>query len=535
MLPNLDTALLWLKQHPQAVQHFKRGLERETLRFLPDKHLALTPHPTQLGSALCHPWITTDFAESLMEFVTPVREKASELTDFLWDLHRFSLQHMGKERFWPMSMPCFINNESDIVLAQYGSSNLAQYKTLYREGLRNRYGALMQTIAGIHYNFSFDQPYWQRRFPELTEEQQQDQLSARYFNLIRNYLRYGWVIPYLFGASPAICSCFLQGRQTQIPFEQSAHGFLYLPYATSLRLSDLGYTTDTQSNLGINYNQLSQYTASLRAATRRPEPHFQAIDQAIDQASDQADWQSGKQKAKTYRQLNANVLQSEAEFYAQIRPKRVTLPGERAVVALERGGIQYVEVRSLDVNPYSAVGISEQQIYFLDLFMLWCELAEAPPLGDSEQQCCRKNWNKVILAGRKPQQTIGVGCDEHEYSLQAMGEAIFDDLLQLAAVVDCVGQEQGYVQICRELRQAFADPDLTLSAKVLADCQQLGIAAFAEQQAEKFKQAFLSQPYRTLSEQQLQQAVQDSVRQQQAIEQADEVSFEQYLALQNQA
>lgn len=521
MLPKLDTALAWLKQHPQAVQHFKRGLERETLRFLPNKHLALTPHPKALGSALCNPWITTDFAESLLEFVTPVREKAVDLLDFLHDLHRFTLEHLGQERFWPMSMPCFIDDESDIQLAQYGSSNLGRYKTLYREGLKNRYGALMQTISGIHYNFSFDQDYWQARFGELEQNEQQSRLSDRYLNLIRNYLRYGWIIPYLFGASPAICSCFLQGRQTKIAFERSEHGFLYLPYATSLRLSDLGYTTNTQSNLGINYNQLSQYTAALRAATRRPEPHFAQIDHR--------DWQDGK----AHHQLNANVLQSEAEFYAQIRPKRVTEPGERAVAALERAGIQYVEVRSLDVNPYSPVGISEQQIYFLDLFMLWCELAEAEPLGDSEQQCCRKNWNKVILAGRQPGQTIGIGCDSTQYSLQAMGEAIFDDLLQLAEVVDCVGQDHGYVAICRELRQAFAKPELTLSARVLADCLQHGIGAFGDQQAEHFKQQLLAQPYRTLSRQQLEQVAAQSVKQQQALEQADDLPFEQYLAQQN--
>ncbi|MGV6987974.1 glutamate--cysteine ligase [Testudinibacter sp. P80/BLE/0925] len=521
MLPKLDTALAWLKQHPQAVQHFKRGLERETLRFLPDNHLALTPHPAHLGSALCHPWITTDFAESLLEFVTPVREKAGELTDFLHDLHRFALEKMGQERFWPMSMPCFINDESDIILAQYGSSNLGQFKTLYREGLKNRYGALMQTIAGIHYNFSFDQNYWQARFGELSEHEQQVRLSARYLNIIRNYLRYGWIIPYLFGASPAICSCFLQGRKTDIEFERSPHGFLYLPYATSLRLSDLGYTTNTQANLGINYNELNQYTRALRAATRRPEPHFAHIEQR--------QWTDGKK----YHQLNANVLQIEAEFYAQIRPKRVTQAGERAVAALERAGIQYVEVRSLDVNPYAAIGISERQIYFLDLFMLWCELAEAEPLGDSEQLCCRKNWNKVILAGRQPGQTIGVGCDSSQYSLQAMGERIVDDLLQLAEVVDCVGQEQGYVQICQDLRRAFADPEFTLSAQVLTDCLRQGIGHFADQQAEKFKQQLLSQPYRTLNQQQLVQIAQDSLARQHAIEQADTLDFDCYLAQQN--
>ncbi|KGQ71565.1 glutamate--cysteine ligase [Chelonobacter oris] len=517
MLPKLDTALAWLKEHPQAVQHFKRGLERETLRFLPNKHLALTPHPPHLGSALCNPWITTDFAESLLEFVTPVRETAGELSDFLHDLHRFTLENMGQERFWPMSMPCFIDDESEIVLAQYGNSNPGRFKTLYREGLKNRYGALMQTIAGIHYNFSFDDNYWLARFGAAEDPQRKDQLSARYLNIIRNYLRYGWIIPYLFGASPAICSCFLQGRQTDMPFEQSEHGFLYLPYATSLRLSDLGYTTDTQSNLGINYNRLEQYITALRAATRRPEPHFARIDQ-----------QDGQ-----HHQLNANVLQIEAEFYAQIRPKRVTLEGERAVAALERGGIQYVEVRSLDVNPYAAVGISQQQIYFLDLFMLWCELAEAEPMGDAEQQCCRKNWNKVILAGRQPGQTVGIGCDSTEYSLQAMGETIFDDLLQLAQVVDCVGQEHGYTSICRELRKAFADPALTLSARVLADYHKIGIGAFGEQQAEKFKQQFLTQPYRTLSRQQLQQLAQQSVEKQQAMERADSLSFDDYLAQQN--
>lgn len=172
-----------------------------------------------LGSALTHKWITTDFAEALLEFITPVDGDIEHMLTFMRDLHRYTARNMGDERMWPLSMPCYIAEGQDIELAQYGTSNTGRFKTLYREGLKNRYGALMQTISGVHYNFSLPMAFWQAKCGDISGADAKEKISAGYFRVIRNYYRFGWVIPYLFGASPAICSSFLQGKPTSLPFE----------------------------------------------------------------------------------------------------------------------------------------------------------------------------------------------------------------------------------------------------------------------------------------------------------------------------
>ena len=294
MIPDVSQALSWLEAHPHALKGIRRGIERETLRVTENGTLATTGHPEKLGAALTHHWITTDFAEALLEFITPVDDNLDHMLTFLRDIHRYVARNLGDERMWPLSMPCFIEAEQDIELAQFGSSNIGRMKTLYREGLKNRYGALMQTISGVHYNFSLPLEFWQARAGVKDAESGKEQISAGYFRLIRNYYRFGWVIPYLFGASPAICSSFLKGRETSLPFERTEQGMCYLPYATSLRLSDLGYTNKSQSNLGITFNDLQSYVEGLKRAIATPSEEFAKL---------------GVKDGDRYLQLNSNVLQ----------------------------------------------------------------------------------------------------------------------------------------------------------------------------------------------------------------------------------
>ncbi|TXZ85547.1 glutamate--cysteine ligase, partial [Vibrio cholerae] len=258
---------------PEVFQKFSRGLERESLRYTPEGALTQTPHPKALGAALTHRWITTDFAESLLEFITPVSHEVDTLLAQMSDIHHFAQTKLGDEKLWPLSMPCYVGSEEGIVLAQYGSSNTGKMKTLYREGLKRRYGSLMQIISGVHFNFSFPESFWDALFGEQEESARQTSKSAAYFGVIRNYYRFGWLIPYLFGASPALCSSFLQGRKTDLPFE-SIGKTLYLPYATSLRLSDLGYTNSAQSVLQIGFNSIEQYLQGLNEAIRTPSAEF---------------------------------------------------------------------------------------------------------------------------------------------------------------------------------------------------------------------------------------------------------------------
>ncbi|OMQ22218.1 glutamate--cysteine ligase [Serratia oryzae] len=514
MIPDVSQALSWLEAHPHALKGIRRGIERETLRVTADGTLATTGHPEQLGAALTHQWITTDFAEALLEFITPVDDDIDHLLAFLRDIHRHVARSLGDERMWPLSMPCFIEAEQDIELAQFGSSNIGRMKTLYREGLKNRYGALMQTISGVHYNFSLPLEFWQAWAGVEDAESGKEQISAGYFRLIRNYYRFGWVIPYLFGASPAICSSFLKGRETALPFERNAQGMCYLPYATSLRLSDLGYTNKSQSNLGITFNDLQSYVKGLKRAIATPSEEYAKL---------------GVKEGDRYLQLNSNVLQIENELYAPIRPKRVTNSGETPSDALLRGGIEYIEVRSLDINPFSPIGVDAVQARFLDLFLVWCVLADAPEMSSDELLCTRKNWNRVILEGRKPEQTIGIGCDDTREPLTTVGKALFDDLRRVAEVLDSEAGNHQYQQVCDQLVAAFDDPELTFSARILKAMKAEGIGRVGLGLAEQYRNMLMKEPLELLTEEQLAQEQKASWQRQHELEAGDTLSFDEFL------
>ncbi|ELQ6106658.1 glutamate--cysteine ligase [Cronobacter turicensis] len=517
MIPDVSQALAWLTEHPEALKGIRRGLERETLRVTPDGELATTGHPESLGSALTHKWITTDFAEALLEFITPVDGDIDHMLTVMRDIHRHTARALGDERMWPLSMPCYIKEGQDIELAQYGTSNIGRFKTLYRSGLKNRYGALMQTISGVHYNFSLPLGFWQAKCQVEDAESGKEAISAGYFRLIRNYYRFGWVIPYLFGASPAICSSFLQGKPTKLPFEKTDCGMYYLPYATSLRLSDLGYTNKSQSNLGITFNDLHSYVAGLKRAIKTPSEEYAKL---------------GLKKDGEYLQINTNILQIENELYAPIRPKRVTRDGESPSDALLRGGIEYIEVRSLDINPFSPIGVDENQVRFLDLFMVWCALADAPEMSSDELLCTRANWNRVILEGRKPGLTLGIGCETAQFPLEKVGKDLFRDLRRVAQTLDGIHGGQEYQQVCDRLVACFDDPELTYSARILRSMIENGIGGTGRMLADNYRTMLREEPLQTLHEEDFRQEQAASLARQREIEAADTEPFDEWLTKQ---
>ncbi|EKY3223477.1 glutamate--cysteine ligase [Cronobacter dublinensis] len=517
MIPDVSQALAWLTEHPEALKGIRRGLERETLRVTPQGELATTGHPESLGAALTHKWITTDFAEALLEFITPVDGDIDHMLTVMRDIHRHTARALGDERMWPLSMPCYIKEGQDIELAQYGTSNIGRFKTLYRSGLKNRYGALMQTISGVHYNFSLPLAFWQAKCQVEDADSGKEAISAGYFRLIRNYYRFGWVIPYLFGASPAICSSFLQGKPTQLPFEKTDCGMYYLPYATSLRLSDLGYTNKSQSNLGITFNDLHSYVAGLKRAIKTPSEEYAKL---------------GLKKDGEYLQINTNILQIENELYAPIRPKRVTRDGESPSDALLRGGIEYIEVRSLDINPFSPIGVDENQVRFLDLFMVWCALADAPEMSSDELLCTRTNWNRVILEGRKPGLTLGIGCETAQFPLAKVGKDLFSDLRRVAQTLDGIHGGQEYQQVCDRLVACFDDPELTYSARILRSMIENGIGGTGRELADRYRTMLRDEPLQALREEDFRQEQAASLARQREIEAADTEPFDEWLTKQ---
>ncbi|OIQ24266.1 glutamate--cysteine ligase [uncultured Vibrio sp.] len=503
-----------IAKQSDVFKRYGRGVERETLRYHQDGHLATTPHPEGLGSAYSNERITTDFSESLLEFITPVSNDVSTLLYQLEDVHHFTQTKLGDEKMWPLSMPCYVSAEDDINLAYYGTSNSGKMKTLYREGLKHRYGSLMQIISGVHFNFSFPETFWDALYGEQSKQEREATKSEGYFGLIRNYYRFGWLIPYFFGASPALCGSFLKGRETKLPFE-SINQTLYLPHATSLRLSDLGYTNSAQSVLKIGFNSLEQYLEGLNKAIRTPSEEFASI---------------GVKVEGEYRQLNSNVLQIENELYAPIRPKRVANSDEKPSEALERAGVEYIEVRSLDVNPFSPVGITDEQVRFLDLFLTWATLSDSEPMDNCELECWRDNWNKVIVEGRKTGLELQIGCLGERLSLQDWAKRVFDDLILIARAMDESQGGREYQAVCEKLLKWIDDPELTISGQLLALTKQHGgLGQLGCELGKTYREQYQQHQYKVYSEQEMESEVVRSRQAQKEQEDSDTENFEQYL------
>lgn len=510
--------LLALEEHSvlPCLSKIGRGIEREALRILPQGKLSETPHPKALGSALTHPLITTDYAETLLEFITPVSHEPETSIAQLQDIQKFALKHLDGDILWPMSMPCFVDDAEKIQLAQYGNSNIGKMKTAYRQGLKNRYGSMMQVISGIHFNFSFPESFW-LALKKVDDNQSplNDYISDKYFALLRNYKRYCWLIPYLFGSSPAICRSFLQNRPTQLPFKTSESGYLYLEYATSLRMSDLGYTNSEQANLPICYNDVDGYVKAVSEAINLPSDKFANI---------------GIKVGEKYQQLNSNILQIENELYAPIRPKRVTQAGEKPSQALKSRGVEYIEVRALDVNPFSDTGISVEQIHFLDVFLLYCALTESPLLSCEQQHTYDQNMSEVVLRGRDP--SLQLNDQDEMKSISTWGNELFEQMKPIALLLDKANESTNYTKALQRERDKINNASLTPSARLLDIVveQKQGLTDFALGQAGHYRKALLAQDYQYFNEGQFDQFVEQSVIKQTEIEQSDKMNFDQFLA-----
>ncbi len=491
----------------------QRGIEKESLRISPSGKLAQTAHPEGLGSPLTHPAITTDFSEALLELITPVTTDIQGNLDLLNDVHRFVYSQLKDEQLWSASMPCVMEGDDNIPVARYGSSNVAQMKTAYRFGLGNRYGRLMQTIAGIHYNFSLPDNLWDAlQAQDMDRRPRQDYVTDAYFKLIRNFRRTSWLLVYLYGASPAVCKSFLKGREHQLQAFDA--GSLHLPYATALRMGDLGYQSNAQQTLNICYNSLDNYTETLRKAITESHPDYESIGVKVD---DQ------------YQQLSTALLQIENEFYSPIRPKRVTRSGETPLGALRNQGVEYIEVRCIDVNPYLPLGIDADQIRFIDCFLLYCLFERSPLCDDDDRQRINSNFDNVVNRGRDP--GLLLETSKGSTGLANWGYQLMDGIEKIAAQLDRAHGGTDYSRVCQQQKAKLADPQLTPSAKILADMSAQGKPFFllAMDLTRQHEQYFRGKPLPTAQQKKFIEQAKHSFEKQHAIEKADSISFDRYL------
>lgn len=491
----------------------RRGIEKETLRITPKGEISQGDHPAALGSTLTHPHITTDYSEALLEFITPVSTSREATLDFLLDLHRFSLARLeDQELLWPASMPCKLDGNDSVRIGEYGSSNVGQMKHVYRRGLEARYGRIMQSIAGLHYNISFPDELWPllAKLEGLPEEAaDKDWRSVRYFDLIRNFRRYSWLLMYLFGASPVLDESFLSDHANH-PLKKLAAGTWGEPTATSLRMSDLGYQNEVQGSLKICFNSLENFINTLELAINKPYPDYAAI---------------GTKVNGEYRQLNTGILQIENEYYSDIRPKRVMRSGEKPNEALQADGVEYVEVRCLDINPFLPGGIDVAQMYFLDAFLLFCLLEPSPQLNEVDCQNIDINLKKTVNFGRDPKALI------NGQPLRQQADELLNRLRPVCQLLDGSTPEQ--TPFCDALNQQQAkvdDVSLTPSAQMLKLAEECNgyvpaVLELATAQREQLLASSLDPARETL----FTELTNSSIKQQKQIEAADKIDFDTYL------
>ncbi|MFG6467356.1 glutamate--cysteine ligase [Roseateles sp. BYS87W] len=475
----------------------RRGIEKESLRALSGGGLALTPHPLALGAALTHPHITTDYSESQLELITGVHAGVEAVLTELTEIHQAVYRALGDERLWVGSMPCGLPADETIPIGRYGHSNVGRAKSVYRMGLGQRYGRRMQTISGIHYNWSI---------PGVGTE--------GYLGAIRNFRRDGWLLLYLFGASPALCESFVAGREHGLQ-RLSGHT-LYLPHATSLRMGRLGYQSDAQASIAVSYNCLESYAASLQGALSTPYPAYEAI--------------GVQTPGGDYNQLSTSLLQIENEFYSTIRAKRVIRSGERPLHALRERGVEYIEVRLMDLDPFEPVGIGADTIRVLDAFLLHCLHSDSPRDTPEEIAANARNQHAVAARGREP----GLVLEHWRSGPKALADWAADILAGCAVQAQALDAAHGgsaYSDALRRVAQRLQHPEQCPSARMLTVMAQDfddSYVGFIRRQSEATREALLARPYPPALQQRFEHLAAESLAEQARIEAADTLDFETF-------
>jgi glutamate--cysteine ligase len=366
----------------------------------------------------------------------------------------------------------------------------------------------------VHFNYSFPQPFWAAwAAARGASAHGQPFVSACYFDLLRNYRRYGWLVLYLFGVSPVVCKSFLRGRRFGL--EDFGEGSAFAPHATSLRMSDVGYRNRNQAGLSVSVNNLEEYVHDLTRAITTPYAPYEALGVNVE-----GEW----------RQLNANILQIENEYYSFIRPKRVARSGERPTKALRRAGVEYVEVRALDVSAFDPVGVNQNKLRFLEAFLALCLMKESAPIAPAEQGTLDENHLTVARRGREPELTLWR--EGRSVPMREWARELLDGMTGICEVLDHGDPARPYGQALATQAAKIEDVELTPSARLLSELVA-GESFFdlALRMSATHKAYFLDL-YPPNEEQlgEFSREARESLAAQHALEAADRGTFAQYLA-----
>ena len=449
------------------------GIEREAQRIAPTGEVAMTPHPAVFGNKLENTLITVDFSESQIELITPPFESVEKTYEFLKELHLLVDKELESEYLWPLSMPPRLPEEKMIPIAKFDDSPEGREKELYRIGLAARYGRKMQMISGIHYNFSFGDSlvdYLYHRLGNGTDKR--TFTDDMYFSMARNFLRYRWLLIYLFGASPCADQTYnpVIGNEMKMVRkccpECCSPKHSYKRNAISLRVSRFGYSDSVQGKYSVSYNSLKDYTTGIRRLLAAKSRKFTRIGL----------YQNGRQI-----QINGNILQKESEFYSSIRIKQNIRKGESQLDALEDRGAKYAEVRIIDLNPFNKTGISLEQLQFLQVFMLFCLFEYSPPIESGELERINKNHHLVALSGRR--NNLKLFSYNGQVGLTEWSRKIFSKLNSIASLIDLINIDNRYQKCVQSEYEKITDPSLLPSSMIERDINREGYLEFGTRKA----------------------------------------------------
>ncbi len=507
------------------------GLEKECLRVGLSGGISQQDHPVALGRALTHPFITTDFSEALLEMVTPPCDSAAQAMNFLNSVHQFIVSRLPEnEHIWNTSMPCILNEARSVRIGEYGSSHSGQMKHAYRRGLGLRYGRRMQAIAGVHFNFSMPDAAWLfrktaqapgqqdsiERWGALDDVAKQSVRTTGYFEMTQNLLQVGWLVPYLFGASPAICTSFLgEGEGDDLQEWNSTTRFA--PFGTSLRMSNIGYRyrEDQPIDLSVCHNSVDTYIKDVIAHVNSTHPAYEAM--------------GLRDEKGKHQQLSTSRLQIENEYYSSVRPKQIAKDGELPIKALQDRGIRYLELRSVDVNILEPNGLELSQVAMLELLMMFAWLAPPQSLDAANVQRCARNVQTVAYRGREP--GLQLETPSGEVGLQQWGKDILNSIEPLAQWLDQGLEEPIYAKTLQQQVDKLNDPDKTPSATILKGIKQTGsFFEHAQELSAKHHEHFTLVPVDEAINSLLDSKVTESIQKQDQLERGDTGSFENYLA-----
>jgi glutamate--cysteine ligase len=286
-----------------------------------------------------------------------------------------------------------------------------------------------------------------------------------------------------------------------------------MPHGTSLRMGRLGYQSDAQASLAVSYNSLEGYAASLHDALTRPWPAYQALG-TLNPGGD-------------YIQLATSLLQIENEFYGTIRPKRTIYQGERPLHALRERGVEYVEVRLMDLDPFEPVGINVQTMRFLDVFLLHCLGSESPP--DTPQEIAELARNQHLTAARGREPGLQLQRGGQPVVLADWGRELIEACEPIARALDAAHGCSDYSAAVASARMALDDPDRLPSARVLAEMaarHDNSFLRFVRARSQQTRQDLLALSWTPQQQLRYELMARKSLEDQKAIEAADTMPFE---------